>query len=103
MCTESAEYNTWVEQCQQNKNFYFGEQYTTDEKALIQERGQYDIVINKVRKAMRGLTGMLAASLPKCKAIPVGGEPDTEKSVLASKVLHIRLRDFKASRPQRRN
>jgi len=87
MCTESAEYNTWVEQCQQNKNFYFGEQYTTDEKALIQERGQYDIVINKVRKAMRGLTGMLAASIPKCKAMPVGGEPDLEKSVLASKVL----------------
>lgn len=83
---ESAMYNTWITQCKENRQFYFGEQYTQAEKTTLAERGQYDIVINKTRKNMRGITGMMAASAPKYKIVPVGSD-DVGTAKLCNRLL----------------
>jgi len=69
-----------------NRSFYFGNQLTADELSDIQDRGQFPYSINKVRKAIRGISGMLAASLPKFKLVAVG-ETDNEKVALCNDLI----------------
>ncbi len=78
--------NLWFEECVSNREFYEGIQYTSDELEKIAERGQYNIVINKIRKAIKGLAGLVTSSIPKYKLIPVGKDDDT-KAMLGNKIL----------------
>ena len=68
---ECGYYTTWVNQCKSNREFYYGEQSTAEEKQVMAERGQYEIVMNKIRKAMRGIVGMVAAAVPQYKLLPM--------------------------------
>lgn len=68
---ECGYYTTWINQCKSNREFYYGEQSTAEEKQVMAERGQYEIVMNKIRKAMRGIVGMVAAAVPQYKLLPM--------------------------------
>lgn len=76
----------WRIQCLENRKFYEGEQSTPEEREKIAERGQYDITINKIRKAIKGMMGLVTSSIPKFKLIPVG-ENDELKADLGNKLL----------------
>ena len=78
--------STWNNECISNREFYEGIQYTQEELDAIADRGQYAIVINKIRKAIKGLTGLVSASIPKYKFVPVGKSDDT-KAMLGNKIL----------------
>lgn len=83
---ESNTYLTWQKECMTNREFYEGEQYTEEEKEKLAERGQYDIVVNKIRKAIKGMTGLVSSSIPKYKLVPVG-MTDDRKAMLGNKLL----------------
>lgn len=68
---ECGFYTQWLGECKDNRRFYYGIQSTDAEKTAIAERGQYEIVINKIRKAMRGIVGMVAAAVPQYKLVPI--------------------------------
>ena len=46
---ETGYYPSWIQDCATNSLFYHGEQWTDVERELLKERGQYEIVINKIR------------------------------------------------------
>jgi len=83
---ETPERRQWTLQSQENRNFYFGGQYTQEEMNDIADRGQYPHVINKIRKAIRGITGMFASALPKFLFTPLG-KSDEVKSSISNKIL----------------
>lgn len=83
---ENEMYAKWKAECLDNRAFYFGHQATSDEIEQIQARGQHYIVINKIRKAIRGMAGMLAANVPKYKLAAVGDD-DNLKAALGNKLL----------------
>jgi len=82
----SARWNTWHAECLTNRAFYYGQQYTDAEIETITERGQYNIVINKIRKSIRGLAGLVSAALPKYRLVPVS-DGDEYTAVLGNKLL----------------
>lgn len=71
----------WRRQCLDNRKFYEGDQYTTEELEKIAERGQYNIVINKIRKAVKGLMGLVSSAIPKYKLVPVGASDEIKASL----------------------
>lgn len=83
---ECGYYNTWVEECKRNREFYYGEQSTAEEKKQIADRGQYEIVINKIRKSMRGIVGMVAAAVPQYKLVPLT-DNDYASAAIGEKII----------------
>jgi len=83
---ENQQYKNHQLDCASNRSFYFGDQLTAEELEDIKARGQFPYAINKVRKAVRGITGMLAASLPKFKFVAVGDD-DNSKAMLCNHLL----------------
>jgi len=74
MYYETAEYNKWKTQCLSNRKFYYGDQLSAADAAKMAERGQFQMVVNKIRKSIRGLTGLLASSLPKYRVVSSFGD-----------------------------
>lgn len=83
---ENPLYGAWAKDCLENRSFYFGHQASASEIEKLQARGQYYIVVNKIRKALRAMTGMLSAAIPKYKVVPYSKEGCVRASV-ASKLL----------------
>jgi len=83
---QSVHYHAWHEECKNNREFYEGMQYTNEEREILQERGQYDLVVNKIRKAIKGIAGLVTASIPKYNLIPVG-KHDAVKASLGNQLL----------------
>jgi hypothetical protein len=82
----NGKYGPWKDLCRNLRSFYFGNQWTQEEKEKLEERGQYTLTINKVRKAIKGMTGLFAAALPKYKVV-AAGRSDTLRAEFANKIL----------------
>ncbi len=89
MYYSSAEWTTWKSQCNDNRAFYYGNQLSSSDSEAIAARGQYELVINKIRKAIRGIVGILASSLPKYKVISAIGDDafDNYVTTLSGRIL----------------
>ncbi|NCB03106.1 MAG: hypothetical protein EOM67_13230, partial [Spirochaetia bacterium] len=83
---ETGVYPSWIADCTSNCLFYHGEQWTETEREKLKERGQYELVINRIRKAMRGITGMVAANIPKYQIVS-NGESHDDKVAIANKLI----------------
>ena len=83
---ECGYYNTWAEECKDNRRFYYGIQSTKEEKEAIAARGQYEIVINRIRKSMRGIVGMVAAAVPQYKLVPIA-DNDYHTAAIGERVI----------------
>lgn len=79
---ETGVYPSWFIDCQSNSLFYHGEQWTDEERDRLKERGQYELVINKIHKAMRGIAGLISSNLPKYNIVS-SGESHEYKTALA--------------------
>jgi len=77
------EYKKHQQDSKDNKDFYFGAQLTKEQKAVYDDNNQYYLVVNKVRKAIRSITGILTANKPKFTAIPTN-----DKALLSSKLFN---------------
>lgn len=73
---DSKEQQEYEDKCKANLDFYFGAQQTQEEADAIEDRGQYSIIINKVRKLMKSLVGLLTANKPQFSAYPAHLEDD---------------------------
>lgn len=78
---ECDQYNNWIAECISNRSFAEGIQYTSEEEAALAARGQYKIVINKVRKAIKGISGLVTASIPKYRLTALSKDNDTKASI----------------------
>jgi len=67
-----------IADCDMNELFYDGgdSQWTADELESLEERGQYKLTINAIRKAILAEVGMLTSAKPKFSCAPVGVEDD---------------------------
>lgn len=83
---EGDKYSSWRESCINNRKFYYGDQYTDEEIEILSGKGQYSIVINKVRKAIRGLSGLMSANVPKYKLLSLDDD-DCVKAAIGNKLL----------------
>lgn len=83
---ETGVYPSWFIDCQSNSLFYHGEQWTDEERDRLKERGQYELVINKIHKAMRGIAGLISSNLPKYNIVS-SGESHEYKTTLANKLI----------------
>lgn len=83
---ESAEYLKYLTDCEENRDFNYGNQYTEQEIEDQQNRGQYTLVVNKCRKFINGLVGLVSAQQPKFNVVPRGAS-DTEVSQLGVQLL----------------
>ena len=83
---EPATYQAWFEECKSNRSFHEGEQFTEDEKTIMTERGQYMITMNKIRKAIKGITGLVTAGIPKYKLVATNKDNDN-KAAIGNKIL----------------
>lgn len=89
MYYSSSQYVSWKQQCTDNRAFYYGNQYSQPDSEVIAARGQYEIVVNKIRKAIRGIVGILASSLPKYKIVSAVGDDafDNYITTLSNRIL----------------
>jgi len=65
--------------------FYHDIQWDPEEKTKADNKGQYVVTINRIRKAIQSMTGMLNADKPMFKSYPMGKE-DTVVSDIVNKV-----------------
>ena len=77
----SAKYHQWISgnednsykrhqaDCKSNQDFYYGHQYTQEELDINSTRGQYNLIVNKLRNATRSLSGILTANKPEYHAM----------------------------------
>ena len=80
---ECSDYVNYKTDCAENRDMTFGNQWTETEKETIEARGQYALIINKLRKAINGIVGLMTASHPKFRVVPVGRD-DAQMAALAS-------------------
>lgn len=71
---EGKDYIAHQKECESLRNYYFSKQWTEEEIAENDERGQYTLVLNKMRKAINGMAGMFSSNKPRFTVIPVGNE-----------------------------
>lgn len=84
---EGSEYKKYMPSCAASKDYSEGKQWTKDELTANRARGQYCLTVNRYKKAIKSIAGMLSASIPKYSCIPFGIE-DSAKSDLANRLLN---------------
>lgn len=69
MTMENTSYTAWKNMCIENRKFYLGDQWTETEAERIAARGQHRLTINKIRTAIRNISGMIASSIPTYRIV----------------------------------
>lgn len=100
---ESNEQTVYEQKSKKNRDFYFGYQITQDEKSDQEDRGQYTIVINKVRKLVKSLVGILTANKPQYSSMPThNDDKDTHVSKMTNMILDWIWNNSKGSQTHRK-
>lgn len=60
----------WAERAQEDRKFRFGEQWSEDDVANLEARGQAPIVVNRVHPAVEAAKAMLTANRPSFRVSP---------------------------------
>jgi hypothetical protein len=71
----------WRDEKKTWEHFYDGEQLSEEEKQTLKERGQPEVVINRVKSVMDGIFGLQMGSKTIIKAFPRGADFDLAKFV----------------------
>jgi hypothetical protein len=79
----------WEEQIIADKNFYFNNQWTQEQKEILESRGQADVVMNVVRSLIKHLVAMITNRNPIYKALPRKLGTVRMASILNDMLLHI--------------
>ena len=81
----SGQRKNYIADCIHNREFFFGSQWTKDEMDAMTARGQYAAKINRIKKSVTSLVGILNAEKPILKSVPFG-ETDHITSDICNKV-----------------
>jgi len=82
----------WLTEKAKEENFYFGKQWEADEIDELKDRGQSEIVINRVRPLVRHIVSQLTANSPAFNVTGVT-QHDNKKSWLFKEVINFILRE----------
>jgi len=68
--TYSKNRETWANHAQEDKEFRLGKQWTSEQKSILESRGQAPIVVNRIHPAVEAAKAMITANRPsfRCAA-----------------------------------
>jgi len=85
----NADRTVYVKDSVSNRQFFFGDQWTTDEISTMSTRGQYAAKINYIKKFVTSLVGILNADKPSLKSVPFGKEDHIISDICNGVFSHI--------------
>ena len=74
----SKKRDTWAVEAKEDKEFRLGKQWTTEQKNVLESRGQAAIVVNRIHPAVETAKAMITANRPSFRCSP---REDSDKKV----------------------
>tara|TARA_R100000656_G_scaffold111020_1_gene82985 strand:- start:563 stop:2752 length:2190 start_codon:yes stop_codon:yes gene_type:complete len=68
--TYSQKRETWASHAQEDKEFRLGKQWSSDQKRILEERGQAPIVVNRIHPAVEAAKALITANKPSFRVSP---------------------------------
>ena len=68
--TYSKKRESWATHAQEDKEFRLGKQWTSDQKRVLEERGQAAIVVNRIHPAVEAAKALITANKPQFRVSP---------------------------------
>ena len=68
--TYSQKREKWANHAQEDREFRFGKQWTSDQKRILEERGQAAIVVNRIHPAVEAAKALITANKPQFRVSP---------------------------------
>tara|TARA_X000001388_G_scaffold56979_1_gene42219 strand:- start:5234 stop:7423 length:2190 start_codon:yes stop_codon:yes gene_type:complete len=68
--TYSKKRETWANHAQEDKEFRLGKQWTSDQKRVLEERGQAPLVVNRIHPAVEAAKALITANKPQFRVSP---------------------------------
>ena len=68
--TYSKKRETWANHAQEDKEFRLGKQWTSDQKRILEERGQAALVVNRIHPAVEAAKALITANKPQFRVSP---------------------------------
>lgn len=68
--TYSKKRETWATHAQEDREFRLGKQWTSDQKRVLEERGQAAIVVNRIHPAVEAAKALITANKPQFRVSP---------------------------------
>lgn len=87
--TQDGRYLTWTEKANESYEFYFGRQWTSDERGKLTARGQADLVINRIRPIIRHALSIMTAQSPAFNVTTVTTDDAMKAWVLKEAITHV--------------
>ena len=66
----SKKRETWATHAQEDKEFRLGKQWTSDQKRVLEERGQAAVVVNRIHPAVEAAKALITANKPQFRVSP---------------------------------
>ena len=68
--TYSQKRETWAHHAQEDKEFRLGKQWTSEQKRVLEERGQAPLVVNRIHPAVEAAKALITANKPQFRVSP---------------------------------
>ena len=68
--TYSEKRKTWANHAQEDREFRLGKQWTSDQKRILEERGQAPLVVNRIHPAVEAAKALITANKPQFRVSP---------------------------------
>ncbi len=68
--TYSEKRETWANHAQEDREFRLGKQWTSDQKRILEERGQAPLVVNRIHPAVEAAKALITANKPQFRVSP---------------------------------
>ena len=76
--TYSQKHERWAHHAQEDREFRLGKQWTSDQKRILEERGQAALVVNRIHPAVEAAKALITANKPQFRVSP---REDSDNSV----------------------
>ena len=76
--TYSKNRETWAQHAQEDKEFRLGKQWTSEQKRILESRGQAAIVVNRIHPAVEAAKAMITSNRPSFR---VAAREDSDNKV----------------------
>ena len=68
--TYSKKREVWATHAQEDREFRLGKQWTSDQKRVLEERGQAALVVNRIHPAVEAAKALITANKPQFRVSP---------------------------------
>ena len=85
----SQKRDTWANQAKEDKEFRLGRQWSSDQKRVLEARGQAPIVINRVHPAVESAKAMITANRPSFRCAPREDSDNKIAQVMSNMLAYV--------------